>query len=483
MQFNDLNNDIVLTSIKKMLMNIIFSVIITMILLKLGVEGSNNLIQMAYNLVYWFLIWICLESLVQDSFIYILFLLLITIPIQNWIIRTGNSFDFSIGPVIINTTLIATIIFLIRIIILNKSKLRIDKTTSILFFIVVLFANISLFYTSEFVLSFNGIIYGLLIPYMISLFIINIIKNKKDLMQIYDVIIYCILFYNILSYIMEITNFFSMQEKKSTRFSGIFANPNFYSPVLVVSILMCIYLFLYYKENAGSIKIRYILMGIFSLYILLLTGTRSGLVILGFGLIIFFMKLKITFQKLLLIEILVVGILIFLLFFNIRDILTNSNLVIFQRISLLLEEGFTNDRYSIWIKAINYIRNNFLLFRGIGFGVMTYEQIGWTTPHNSFLYLTMTIGLLGSILYHIIIISKINLKCLFSRGLDDSFSSIILLALLANMLINGYRILIIREPDLPMASLGVHFDVILLGIFIGVSYSLNNKYESELTHK
>lgn len=447
------------------LMSIALSITFFLLFIILGaieLKGSLLLIIL-YGFSHLFLLWTIFEITLKKIYQYSLFLLFMGIPLQNWLVRTENAWNFTLHPIVINYISVVMLILIISFLHSHKKNIRINYKTSLIFSAVLTIAIISLLNSKNVYITTNGILYGLIVPFLVYFLTINLVRKKRDMIVLYQGIVISLFIYNIVNYILEGTLL-----GHSNRLSGIFGNPNFYAPILLVSAFLSLFLLYYFKVNQKKISIIYLMSFILSLYLLLSVGSRTVFVTFLIGLILFYFQLPNTNKKITVPLILSIAFIIGFMYFDLGSIVQDSSFSTIKRLLLTYETGLSNARSEIWSDSLNYIIENNLMITGVGFGVLLFDEIGWTTSHNSFLYLSMTIGIIGSILYHYIIIKNINISRLFKRNLDMNISGIIIVILFIQMSITGYRILLYSTSEI-QPNMSVHLDVIYLWLLIGIS--------------
>ena len=456
----------------KTVVNVLMALLIFIILKVFGnieLKGSHKLL---YAIIYIFIIWALFECLLKKDYFYIMFLYLMALPLQNWFIQTQNVFNIVIFPFLINYSFVFLFIFLVKIIFNQRKIKKVKLQVLFSFWCIMLFSIISIINSKNVFNAINGITYGLIIPFMVFLIIINILKDKKDIILICEAIVLSLLFYNIFSFVLENTVLLYVDfGEVSAR--GIFGNPNFYAPLLMVSSLLSMYLIYYYKTTQGVFKTLYFSAFCLSMYLLLMTGTRGGMIGFFVSLWLFFYQIFRLNMKYLLLSIFITVLISITFYIDIFKFLQASELV---AISRFLSQGLKTERLSIWLLSYDFILAKGLFFSGIGMGLLMYEEIGWSCSHNAFLYLSATIGVIGSILYYYILISSINIKSLLKRNINKNIPGIIVLSNFIYINIVGYQILLYNyyDPHLGDSSLNVHIYVIYLWIFVGVSYFASN---------
>lgn len=452
----------------KTIVNILLALLIFIILKVFGIIELERTFTLLYEIGIIFIIWTLFECLLKKDYFYIMFLYLMALPLQNWLILTDNVFDIIIYPFLINYSFVFLFVFLVKII-FNQRKIKKVKFQILFsFWCIMLFSIISIINSKNVFIAINGITYGLIIPFMVFLIIINILRDKKDIILICETIVLSLLFYNILSFVLENTELLFVGFR-GKGVEGIFGNPNFYTHPLVVSSLLSMYLIYYYKKTQVISKTLYFSTFCLSFFLLLMTGSRGGIIIFFVASWLFFYQIFRLNQKFLLLSIFVTVLIWITFYIDIFKFLQKYELFTISRI---LSKGLETGRINIWLRSYDFILAKELFFSGIGMGVLMYEEIGSASPHNSFLYLSATIGVMGSILYHYILISSINIKSLLTQNINKNIPGIITLSSFIYMNVVGYRILLYRYSNLYSSgfALNTNIYVIYLWIFVGVSY-------------
>ncbi|UOE93862.1 O-antigen ligase family protein [Alkalihalobacillus sp. LMS39] len=462
-------------NLKSLVSFVIAMVFLTFFLLSgiLKINAPSTILIVFYSLGNLFLLWTIFELFYQRNPFYLLFLFFMGLPLVNFMIVNNSTWGLPLKPFIINYTLIVTFVLLIRVLFNNKIKIRYGLKVLLPFTILLLLSIISIVNSKNTFISINAIIFGLIIPLFVYIILVNFINRRKDVVLIYELLVIVLLFYNVLSFIFELIS----ESGITNRMAGLFWNPNFYAPILLVGSFLSLYLVYHYKVNTNKYNLVYIFSFIFCIYLLLSVGSRTVVGALLVGMLLFYLQLPRTNKKI--IVPIGITILLFLIiwFIDIGAILQNSSFSTIQRVFSIFEEGMDDERSFIWSDSWNYILDNKLYFIGIGYGVMLFEEIGWTTPHNSFLYLSVTIGILGSIIYHLLIITNIGLRNLLKKDITTNIAGIIVIVLLLQWNITGNRFALYPLSEYE-PNMSVFFDVILLWALIGISYA-SRKYIKE----
>lgn len=386
------------------------------------------------------LLFFLFEVIIKKDMVYMFFLYLMSAPIQHFF--TSNKFLFFnlYNLLTINYNLVFICIFLCKVILLNNLRLKICNHRIIFaFYGCLIMSVISIFDVKNAFLAFNGVIYGLLIPFVLFIIVLYIIKDKENLFLCYDAFIISTLFFNILTFILEFSDLI-IPGFRHDRIVGIFVNPGHYGVLQLCA--GSISLFLLTKR----LNIIYFITFVSSITAILLSGNRS--IFISF--IIFYilyihqmgLKRKIAFYYI------SVAILVFFVIDFTSSKLFLGSITIFR----LYEKGFDTPRYNIWMNTINYIIDNKLFFKGVGLGNFVYSLFPYvhsSSAHNSLLHLAATIGVFGSFLYHYIIIYSINLKnIIFKINKTRTIPQIILFSILVSMVIGGFQPLMYSQEGI-----------------------------------
>ena len=395
------------------------------------------------------------------------FLYLMSVPIQIFFAASNFLFFNLYNLLIINYNLVFICIFLYKVILLNNLRLKLCNYRIIFaFFGCLIMSVISIFDAKNAFIAFNGVIYGLLIPFVFFTIVLVIIKDKKNLFLCYDAFIITALFFNILTLILEFTDLI-FPRFGNVQIVGIFENAGFYGVLQLC--VGSISLFLLTER----LNIIYLISFVSSIAGILLSGERSIFMsfIIFCVLYIYQMGLK---RKIAFYYISVIILVFFIIDFTSSKLFL-GNITLFR----LYEEGFDNTpRYKIWMGTINYIIDNKLFFKGVGMGNFVYSLFPYVheaSAHNSLLHLAATIGVFGSFLYHYIIIYSINLKnIIFKINKIRIIPQIILFSILVSMLTGGFQPLMYDQANLILygidpLSMNTHLMNTYLWIFVAFS--------------
>jgi len=151
------------------------------------------------------------------------------------------------------------------------------------------------------------------------------------------------------------------------RFISVYFDPNFYSNIAVLYLLISFYLYYKTKQNLYMVYFGLIFISI------ILAGSRSGLatllLVMFFMTLIFLVKTNIFKQK----KFIYTTILVLVLIIAVSPILIERFDYILLRISLLLDNIEESARYKNMMMGLDIIEHNPLL--GVGFGYM-YKVLG-----------------------------------------------------------------------------------------------------------
>ena len=280
-----------------------------------------------------------------------------------------------------------------------------------------LFLPIILFVSSAFIaLAFNAnnfreqeILIGLsyLLRWVLFVFLYFIVKNfsskfKTKILYMLFVVGLVITFFGFLQYFLysDLRNLYYLGwDEHMHRMFSVFLDPNFASAFFVLFLIFLLGIFLYFLKIR---QIKYVfaigLILVFSLISILLTYSRSGLIMLLFSIAIFSVLAK-KFKFIFLIFI-ILFLYILVLSKNINS--ENTNLFRIASVAARIDSAKV---------AIEIIKEN--LFLGVGFNTYRYAQIkyGYKNPvsriinhadagtDNSFLFVLSTTGVIGLLFY------------------------------------------------------------------------------------
>ena len=456
----------------KSILSLAFASIILVLFNYLGfivLSGGYFIVVALSNL---FIIWTLFECLFKREISYLVFLYFLAIPLENWMIRMDRSLEIIIFPFFINYSFIFISFLFYRI--LKRRKISISIEHILLFFIVLFFSILSTLSSKNYLITINGIVYGLILPFIIYIIVLNIVKRKEDIINILECIVFSLFFYNIFNVLVEfagiVTGAFGNQ-----RISGIFGNANFYSPILIVSTLVSLFLILYYRKTYRLYKPIFIATFVLSVFLLLSIGSRGSFIFFVLGsLLVIAQYITSINKKIFIFLFMLIVISTLYLTIDFSTFLQESNFATFKRLYYFQDSSFEEPRLMIWKNAIDFIVTENTLFRGTGFGILMYEEIGRSTPHSSPLHLAISIGIFGSLAYHILIVYSIYTGRHLKNIITINIVSIVIIALMLNMVFSGYRILLyIPDGNITIPSMNAHLDVILLWVFIGIANASN----------
>lgn len=369
------------------------------------------------------LLWSYIELILKKNIRYLFFLYLMLIPLFDFIASKNTLSTLSVGYFIINYHLIFLIIFSIKLLILKDNYRFISSYSKeiFLFYIAAFFALLSVISSKSSFMALNGLIYIIVVPLMI-IFISNYVSKtdkKYNDGLVYKMLIFSLIFYSSISVLYSLnTLIFSGFGNSNNRLLGLYSG-NMLG--LNFIIIMGLSLQFYNIHN----KKKYLSIILFSLIGVLLTGSR-GTLILSILLISIYYLLYVKF----------LSYKIFLKIITVLIIIVFSGLIFNSYFELigynrLLENGLSSGRFETWSNSIDYIFQNNLFLKGNGIGnymLTAYGKISrLTSAHNSFLHLSIEIGVIGSIFYFIAIMKNLLMVKL---NKDDMFLKILLLIII-----------------------------------------------------
>ncbi len=407
------------------------------------------------------------EVIIKKDMVYMFFLYLMSVPIQHLFAAREFLFFNLYNLLIINYNLVFICVFLYKVILLNNLRLKLCNHKIIFaFFGCLILSVISIFDAKNAFLAFNGVIYGLLIPFVLFIIVLNIIKDKKNLFLCYDAFIIAALFFNILTFILEFTNIilpdFGLEH---ARIEGIFVNPGHYGVLQLCAGSLSLFLL------TKRLNIIYLISFASSITAMLLSGSRAYFISFIIFCILYIHQMGLK-RKIASYYISVIILVFFIIDFTSSKLFLD-NITMFR----LYEEGFNTNRYNMWMNTINYIIDNKLFFKGVGKGNFAYSLFPYVhaaSAHNSLLHFAATIGVFGSFLYHYIIIYSINLKnIIFKINKTRIIPQIILFSILVSFLAGGFQPLMYWQNHIlygiDPVSMNTHLMNTYLWLFIAFS--------------
>ena len=202
----------------------------------------------------------------------------------------------------------------------------------------------------------------------------------------------------------SIDSFFSMKSQRVgveviSRFSGLYADPNYFSVNLIIA--LCIIILLH---NLKKIKATWaVLLAAFSVLLCSLTSSKSALLMLVIPLLTF-ISLNIhtrSYFRLALAFMLILGVGVLL-----KDAVPMFETT-FERISFSMKEGsFTTGRSDIWCTYLDYfVQHPLQLTIGRSIAV---DLLDGRAAHNTYLDLIYQLGVIGTVLFLWIIGSAVK---------------------------------------------------------------------------
>lgn len=171
-------------------------------------------------------------------------------------------------------------------------------------------------------------------------------------------------------------------------------NPNSIGVKVVIAFLIVVARLIDNKFNWKKIALN-VFFCVATLNLIILTGSRGALVSVFLGLAVLVLYMKINIWKKMALGMVGLGFSLFLLNF-----IMSTNAAFSERILNTIETGDTG-RGQLWSTAWKIIENN--LFMGVGLSGALPEMFRYSGrlmyPHNVFLYVLMTTGVIGFLFY------------------------------------------------------------------------------------
>lgn len=280
---------------------------------------------------------------------------------------------------------------------------------------------------------------------------------------------------NIDKAVYELLPFEIITKMWTERASGFFSNPNLLSTYMIIVFPISIYLFINAKSRKN--KILYFLMNLFIGAGLSSTMTRAGCFIAIFGWIFMFIFLAKKYAKPML-EIFIPTICVI-----IPSILTRYGFI-FKTVGKVSGGGSGGaeakkssiTHFQIWQSLIDYVTSNIkAFFIGIGFGVEETGQVLMNSynlnkphAHNFVLETWMELGIIGVILFFVIIICAFGKLLEINANNGKKFTLVFcVFTSMLTYLIFGLTDYIFNSPK----------QIILLFILMGLTQAISYCYE------
>lgn len=179
-------------------------------------------------------------------------------------------------------------------------------------------------------------------------------------------------------------------------------DPNQFSGYLIPGLLFFYYQFLTQHKK----KILYLLVAIFFTYLILLTGSRGGLLAAIIGLMTLSWLVNYKRTKSIAISTVVVLLICTLTFFSAVQLINRLDPVISQRFNIEdVAKSGGSGRTDIWDKDIELYSNSSVPRKIFGQGVGSITTLTGRVAHNTWLETLVELGLLGVILFSGLVIS------------------------------------------------------------------------------
>jgi O-antigen ligase len=322
--------------------------------------------------------------------LYFLCFFIFTIPIENM---------FQLGDLgTISKFMGYLLFFLMLIYVFNEGKIRNLTTFHVLFFIFVLWGAITYFWSFDKILTFQRILTNVQLLIMIWIIWEFSGDNRSRLMVLQSYV-----YGSMVATIATIMSYIINKDSGIMRFAAEGFDPNELSLAIVISIPLAWYLSLETKKVYFINRI-YIALGYFAI---ILTASRTSFIISLIALLYIF----ITFNQLSKKARISLSLLTLVISSYIYTLVPQSS---FERLSTVgseLSEGSLNDRTTIWKYAISLFYNNW--FGGVGAGALPYAILPYygrpAVAHNTFLSILVEQGIIGFIIYVLIIFYLIHL--------------------------------------------------------------------------
>jgi len=202
-------------------------------------------------------------------------------------------------------------------------------------------------------------------------------------------------------------------------------NQNYLGVISSVSLLVLIS-FIQNKNNNKFLRLLYLLFIPFIFYLIILTGSRTAMISLFLGVLVFFIT-SLDIEKVLIRLLFFMPLLAFILY------VTLENTLILNRLFDTVEKGDLSSRDLIWIDLLEVINNNFLF----GIGKTGYlNVVGEGSPHNVIMEVICYTGIFGLFFFVLFLYRIINSGF---KKINSSYNNIKLILLLAliGLLLSG----------------------------------------------
>jgi len=402
-----------------------------------------------------------------------LFLFFLSFPLVNFLIFKSQPVGIVIFGVLINWTLIHMIIIIYKFRYIPKIRFHFNLVTITVIFIIIFSSIFSITNSLQSYVALNSILYGFILPIFIYYYFRNRAITKNFLDDFLDISILSFVILNLVFISFALLGLIGVDIYDS-RYSGFVNSPNTFAPW---ALIILSFIFMRIKQNKFSLL--YLFSMVFTIFLILLTGTRAALILMSLILMYFT-----VFKNLTSIFSIIKWILYFSLFYLVLTFIVNDvmDLLVFQR---YVEYGFSSGRIEIWKQSIEYISSKNYYFYGTGMGnflFSTYSTIGRSTPHNSILNLAVSIGLISSVLYHVFIVSHLINNKSSRASFDYKF---IILIILAYMVFETFEPMYFdrQDPalflvnDIMINSMNTNIYVILSWAILGISSKVRSNSE------
>ncbi len=375
---------------------------------KLRSREGFALIGVAYLLVAIFILFLPLENLSKFfllasgliflfslfNYRYGLFIFLFIRPLIDFATELKL---FSVGSVTINLLFVygaLMLLFSLIVFLYDYHDLR-EKRITTLWLLFIAWSTVSLLYSFDVFGSIKELSRYLSIFFSFALGVM-LIKKSKDLTQLIKVII----FSSIIPAAFAVSQLYfrnGLMEDGINRAFGTFAHPNMLAYYLLLPITLSVFLFLTIKKDRIE-AYGYLIISLFLSVILVFTYTRGAYVAL---LLIFLIVGLLKFRK-------------FLAFAGLGLLLLYLIAIPFQeRFNTIFQSnpyGSISWRLNLYYDSFSYIKQSPIIGQGVGLAETVISnnrdfRLGATQPHNDYIRLALDGGIIGVILYLILIIA------------------------------------------------------------------------------
>ncbi|MBL1224734.1 O-antigen ligase family protein [Enterococcus sp. BWR-S5] len=311
---------------------------------------------------------------------------------------------FTIGLILPSEGFILLCVYGLFYLLVRKSSIKIVFSVLLIFFFLYLFiTNYWLYYSTQGLESLESV-FDILVGMLVAIIVASVIKTEELYRNVFDQIFRFSLLINMIAIVEFSTNWLSTHT--IMRVSSVFTNPITFSVYAGIMLLYGIS-----KKSRGDFSKWDSLLLLLNSVNIIMTMSRAvwfALVFVGF---VYFIRSAVSKKM----KLLALALFLPLLFLVIapNELLTSLLDRLFTAFDL--SDPSTNYRYLLLIATGQIIRDN-LLF-GVGFSSFQHEILKYnpmlystkiTHPHNTYLELLATVGLVGSVLMLTLIVYSVN---------------------------------------------------------------------------